>query len=77
MRDGWVMLWDERRGLSRVRYLSPHYQLECPASHACAAVEIGPNIRVAFYDISRLTWFDIKSEDIYDRISMLWYLVNI
>ena len=76
-RDGWLMLWDDKRGLSRVKYLSSHYKSISSVPRRFAAVEVGPIIRVAIDDLRGLAWFDIKSEDLYDRIFRIGDFINI
>jgi hypothetical protein len=66
LQDGWVTLWDEEHGLTRVKYLPFMYRWSISAN--CTAVkEIGGVIRVAVHSLSMgLFWFDFHPEEIYD-----------
>ena len=63
MQDGWVALWDNERGLTRVKYLPPLYQWSIAASCTTARERDGV-IRVGIHSLTiGVLWFDIDSSD--------------
>ena len=63
MQDGWVALWDNDCGLTRVKYLPPLYQWSIAASCTTARERNGV-IRVGVHSLTMgVFWFDIDSSD--------------